>query len=236
VAITTIEAEVPSEFPPARLFLDDIEEIAGVLVASAQNRKRQGDINEDPAPTKLTFTVKDRVCDEAQELPKIAKNTIWLMVKAERQYWSMTVLRFSRYSTTLGYYGVTREEQLSTFYSLAPIFKRRKLWLATLLHFNRVLVLALMFFLILAQLTLAFMFKKQTALIPVIVIGFLLVAIGTTLVATTRHHSIVILRHSSESSTARQEMISKSIPIVASNILSFILGLLALYIKHKYWP
>jgi hypothetical protein len=76
VTIRTKEAEIPCEFPPARLFLDDIEEIVRILVAATENRKREGELHEDPAKTRLTLTIKDRACDEVQDLPKIAKKML----------------------------------------------------------------------------------------------------------------------------------------------------------------
>jgi len=39
VTIRTKEADVPHEFPPARLFLDDIEEIVSILRQAVESRK-----------------------------------------------------------------------------------------------------------------------------------------------------------------------------------------------------
>jgi hypothetical protein len=243
VTIRTEEAEVPSEFPPARLFLDDIEEIVRILVVAAENRKREGNLHEDPARTRLTLTVKDRVCDEVQELPKIAKKTINLSVKVERQYWSQTFLRFSRYGTSLGFYGVTREEQLSTFYNLAPIFKRRNLWLATLVRPHRTLILTLVVLLTLAPIALIYMIihmlDKHTArmlAMASIVMSLFTMAISTTFLATNIHHSIIILRPWSEPSPPRQDLLSKILPVAIGCSLTFLLTLLGMYLKHKYWP
>jgi hypothetical protein len=240
VTIRTKEAEVPSEFPPARLFLDDIEEIVRILVAAAENRKREGELHEDPAKTQLTLTIKDRVCDEVHELPKLSKKTINLLVKIERQYWSQTSLRFSRYGTSLGFYGVTREEKLSTFHDLAPIFKRQNRWLATLVRSNLTLLRTLFVLLTLANIAFIFVPKKQTPLMPALAIGLLGTAMGALVLATTWHHSIIILRHSSEPSPVRQGLRDKLptalIGAALGSVLTFLLTLLGLYLKRKNGP
>jgi hypothetical protein len=83
VTIRTKEPEVPDEFPPARLFLDDIEEIVRILTDATENRKeeprRLGEeflsklanaaestnekirLPDEGARTRVTFTIKDQV-------------------------------------------------------------------------------------------------------------------------------------------------------------------------------
>jgi hypothetical protein len=244
VTIRTKEAEVPSEFPPARLFLDDIDEVVRILVAGAENRKREGSLDEDPARTMLTLTVEDRVCDDVQDLPKVAKKTINLLVRVERQYWTQTSLGFSRSGTYLSFYGVTREERLTTFHDLEPIFRRRNLWLATFLSSQRKLFITLLnLWLFTAMvLVLIYMSNKQTP--RMLTLGFWMLLLSTpimiSLFATTRHHSIIIMRHSSEPSALRQGLRDKLpamlIGIAIGGVLTFFLTLLGYYLKHKYWP
>jgi hypothetical protein len=242
VTIRTEEAEVPSEFPPARLFLDDIEEIVRILVAAAESRKREGILHEDRARTRLTLTVKDRVCDEVQELPRLARKTINLLVKVEIESpgWSVASIRFNRYGTSLSFYGVTRQEKLSTFHDLAPIFKRRNLWLATRVRPLRNLFLTLMVLLTLVNIGFDFSLKKQVPLRLEIVMSVLATVIVAILLATTLHHSIIILRHSSEPSTVSQGLRDKLpaalIGVVVGSVLGFLFTLLGFYLKHKYWP
>jgi hypothetical protein len=233
VTIRTKGADVPSEFPPARLFLDDIDEIVRILVEATENRKEEWNRFNRDAKTRVTLTIKDQVCDEVQELPKIAIKTIGLSVRVEIQKsLPQTFLTFNRYSTSLRLDGFTREQELSIYHNLAPIFKRRNLWLATLVRSLRTLILTLMVLFTLVDITLTLMFKKQTPRTLVTVIELLTVAIGTTFVATTWHHSIINLRHSSEPSAFRQDLLQKIFLVV----LTFLLTLLGFYLKHKYWP
>ena len=49
-------------------------------------------------------------------------------------------------------------------------------------------------------------------------------------------HSTVIMRPSSEPSPLHQELLHKFPLVALSSVLTFLLTLLGLYLKHKYWP
>jgi hypothetical protein len=237
VTIRTKEPDAPNEFPPARLFLDDIEEIVRVLVEAAKKR----DQNDEDAKISVTLTIKDQVCDDVQELPKIAKRTTELVVKVEKRQWSETSLAFARYGTSLRYFAVTGQEKLSIYHNLAPIFKRRNLWSATLFRSHRTLLMTLFYLLVLAQIP-AIIFKLNKHTSPTLAtvisdVAFpIAITIGIAGLVTSFHHSIIILRHSSEPSPLRQELLQK-IPVAAiTSVLTFLLTVLGFYLKHKYWP
>jgi len=120
--------EVPDEFPPARLFLDDIEEITRILVEATEKLADQ----DEKSTVKLS--IKNQVCDEIQELPKIARKTSDLSISVTSgDKFSSSTLRIG-HIIFLYFVGFTREQELNIFHRLAPIFKRRNLWLPTFVH------------------------------------------------------------------------------------------------------
>ncbi len=233
MTIRTKEADAPNDFPPARLFLDDIEEIVRILVDATE--KKEKSIRPDKsAKITLTLTIKDQVCDEVQEVTKIARKTFDLSIDADAQgSLSGTCLSFDRHRTHLFAIGFTREEKLGIYHKLVPIFKRRNLWLATLIHSHRALVLTLIAVLCLASWALL---KKPTTWIQAHMAALPGIALTTIFLATAFHHSVIILRHSSEHSPLRQELAQKIPVVVISSVLTFLLTLLGFYLKHKYWP
>jgi len=241
VTIRTKEAEYPSQFPPARLFLDDIDEIVRILLEATANWRDARNPSDKDTETKVTFTIKDQVCDEVQELSKIAKKTNDLEIEVRRKRWAETALNFTRYRTSLNFFLVPTEERLNLYYKLAPVFKRRNLWLATLVHSHRVLFRVLLVLLLFAN-SAPFIptLKKHTPPTLSMAIAIFSVPLVFTHLATAFHHSTIILRHSSEPSSVRQGLLDKLpaalIGGAVGAVLTFLLTMLGLYLKHKYWP
>jgi hypothetical protein len=234
VPIRTKEADAPNKFPPARLFLDDIDEIVRILVDAVEKREKSIRPDKDAKIT-LTLTIKDQVCDDVQELPKIATKTFDLSVSIAAQAWLPDAsLEFDRFGTSLGLLGFTTLQKLSIYHKLAPIFKRRNLWLATLVHSNNSLILTVLVLSGLANF--ALMSNKQTPSMLSHVITLLGAVASITYLATIFHHSTIILRHSSERSALRQDLLPRILPVAVGCVLTFLLTLLGFYLKHKYWP
>jgi hypothetical protein len=237
VTIRTKEPEVPDEFPPARLFLEDIEEIIHILVEAVENPKEPRTPPPVDTKTKVTITTKDKICDEVDELREIAKKTDQLFVSVERTGRDTISLRFTKSGAYLVLSLYTRDERLRMFHKLSPIFKRRNRWLATLVQSHHALFGALSTLSYFAAIIpVVILLNRNVPPTMSIVIGLLSAAIIITFFATGFHHSMVILRRSSEPSAIRQELLQR-FPIAAiSSLLTFLLTLLGFYIKHKYWP
>jgi hypothetical protein len=261
VTIRTKEADLPSEFPPARLYLDDIEEIVRILLEATQTPNEQQTPSNEASRPRVTLTTGDRVCDGVQELPQIAKKTTDLSIRIETEgYGRATYLALHINGSLLSSFAITADEQLRLYYKLAPIFKRRNRWLATLIHShsrwsNTVYGAAsaafyLLSFLLLAILALPMLIKPTTvtasALRQEVNAWYLSIAaaISGTLVillaSGLKRHTIIILRPSSEPSPVRQGLRDKLpaalIGAALGSVLTFLLTLLGLYLKHKYWP
>lgn len=227
------EPEVPDEFPPARLFLDDIEEITRILAEAIEKLPDQDE--------KITvkFSIKDQVCDEVQELPKIARKTsdLSISVTLSGDEYSDSTLRIG-HTSFLCFAGFTREQELNMFYKLAPIFERRNLRLRKFLRSHPVVAVSLG----------GLSFGGAAAIVPLVELlthkssmlatacGLLSMAIFIAILASMYLGSTVIMRPSSEPSPLRQELVHKFPLVAMSSLLTFLLTLLGLYLKHKYWP
>jgi len=237
VTIRTREPQVPDEFPPARLFLDDIEEIVRILVDSVDNPAEPRTPPPKDTKTKLTISTKDKICDEVDELRDIAKKTTYLFVTVERTGRDTASVTFTEWGALLNLSLYTRDEKLRMFHKLSPIFERRNRWLATLAKSHGTLVGALsMLLYFAAAIPVIFLIIRQTPPLWAIAIGLLSLATVITVWATGSHHSIVILRPSSEPSPLSQNLLQKIPLMVITSVLTFLLTLLGFYLKHKYWP
>lgn len=192
---------------------------------------------------RVTFTIKDRVCDEVQDLAKMAKRTteLWILVLAESPDFGPSIsLSLNENGNRISYYALTRAGELRLFNKLAPIFKRRNLRLRTLVWSHYWSFVTGLFGAVLATLSLVLVFVLKPSLVhhPIrdIVSTLLLVSIIITLWATLSYHSVIIMRPSSEPSALRRELLQKFPLLAISNILTFLLTLLGFYLKHKYWP
>jgi hypothetical protein len=234
VTIRTREEDAPSGFSPARLFLDDIEQIVRILVEATENAKEKWTQPGVDAKTSVTLAINDQICDEVEELPKVAMRTTNLSIRVVvPKSLPETSLTFGKQSNWLRLVGFTREQEFAIYYKLLPIFKRRNRWWGTVVRTHRTLLLTL---LVLMNIALFLIPRKHAPTWLVLGIGIPGMLLSVAFLAAIWSHTIIILRHSSQRSTLRQEMMSKAIPIAVGCILSFILGLLTLYLKHKYWP
>ena len=236
VAIRTKAADAPNQFPPARLFLDDIDEIARILVEAAEKRGKSI-LADKAAKIKLTLTIKDQVCDDVEDLPKIATKTFDLAVSvaAEDEAWLPDAsLEFDRHGTSLTLLGFPALEKFSIYHKLAPIFRRRNLRLATLIHSQGLSLMAVAVLVGLANIALL----SNKLIQPTVshVISSLSFAMTAIYLATVFHHSTIILRRSSDRHDLKQELLQKMPMAAISSILTFLLTLLGFYIKHKYLP
>jgi hypothetical protein len=232
--------EVPTELPPARLYLDDVEEIVRVL-KQACSRNHESDARQAGADGSLSLTLQvgRKVCDEVSELPKIARKTTNLSIEVrEGQRWSnRATVDLSRYATRITTYGFTRGEHFEVFGHLLVVFRARRHPWNALVHYGfgfSILVASVA--LQVALPILAVRPFQNRALLPNLAVGMALIAVALAIAAALFHHSVVILRPSSEPSSFRQDIGPKIIVAAVSSIIGAGLTLLTMYLKHKYWP
>jgi hypothetical protein len=207
------------------LFLDDIEEIVGILRELVESQKSKVD---EPA-TKVTFSVGGSECDDLQDLPKIAKPYRALDIEVERG-WASTRLTFYFFFDSWRSYGLTREATLAAYHKLEPIFKKRKRHWAAFIQTIPwwawgLVVVAADLLLHLSHLVTS-TFKGHIPLMVIYALAYI----------TGARHTSVALRHSWELSPFFVYLKDKIIPLIAGALLGILGTLLTGYLKHRYWP
>jgi hypothetical protein len=71
MTISSREKPVPTGLPSARLYLEDIAEIVRILVEATRDREQN---LGSPVDSRTTFRVGDRISDDIQDLPRMAKS------------------------------------------------------------------------------------------------------------------------------------------------------------------
>jgi hypothetical protein len=239
VTIRTKEPDVPSNFPPARLFLDDIEEIVRIFREFLETRDMDSSSTVEDLKMKVSFSTEGKESDDLQDLPKIAKSSRELRVSVARGAWPRTSLILHPWLGTfwLQPSGATKEDTWSVFHKLQTLFEKRTRRWSTLLHSLpwwsvSALCLTAAWLPLLLRSSL-YKLMPHPAANATILLSY---AVIITAAAMGARHTTVIVRHSWEPSPLRQELLQK-IPVAAiTAVLTFLLTLLGFYLKRKYWP
>lgn len=239
MAIRPLAKTIPRDFVPARLYLDDIEEILRIFADTERDQQEKGrDPNEK---LRTAFVVGNETCDEMADLRKIhppyAHN---FTVGAERRGFTAKV-NISESSAQWYAYGLTENEEWGIFHKLQRVFEARKLrWKASLRshsHFSNWLEGAMWgaSFSFFVGLQLAAQFSR-TATVAMFAGLLVFVTVAVALRLGLRRHSVVIFRSRSEYHSERRQTAWKVLPEIIKLTVAFLLGLMTEYIKHKLWP
>jgi hypothetical protein len=121
MTIQTTVSPIPDSFPPAKFYLDDLEEIVAILREGVESEEER-----ESKPTTFTFGCAGRKCDTLEEVPRILKPRRELEIEVRRG-WRSTKLSWNPW---IGNYwsssSLSNAVALSTHRRLAPIFERRK--------------------------------------------------------------------------------------------------------------
>jgi len=228
------------------LWLEDIEEIVHILVNAVENREETPDALGRDAKTKITLEIGDKLCDEVNDLPSIAKRSNEISIKVESGRLGKMVipgaeayLKVLTYGTMWRAHGITDKDKLWTYHKLNKIFSTRMLRRQSLARSvsGRPLSISLGVFFTLSIVVL-FLPRPLTplALGSVLIVSCLNLAWASLVVFGRNSQTTIVLRHSSERSAARQEKFWKILPAIISGLCGIGATLLGLYLKHKYWP
>jgi hypothetical protein len=228
MTISRKEAPIPDELPAARLYLEDIEEIVGILLQGGAGTKEE----------------VVQVCDQILDLPKIAKSTTHLAVLVRGERGSHYIARFvvSHSSTEWSAYALTTEQAWAAYRKLEALFEKRRLPLRNLLHSHKALFYVLQGMLSsLILLTPLILLSDLAAYRVALSVTLAVAALAfLTLWAGLRRHSIVILRNSWDHAARREELKTKiyagTIPAIIGTLVGIVGTLIVLYVQHKYWP
>lgn len=126
MAIWTKEQDILlSGFPPARLFVDDIEEIVRIFRELVESHPIDPRSTTKNPKIKVLFSTPGEECDDIQDLPKIAKRCRELTIEVSRGDFLSTSLLIHPTFTLLDSSGLTKEEKWSASRKLQPIFNKR---------------------------------------------------------------------------------------------------------------
>jgi hypothetical protein len=108
MTIKTKEAEVISDLPPAKLFLEDIEEIVRIFREGAPGEDDLDHVDRD-AKVELKLEIGEKVCDDVQDLPKIRKRTNDLSIEVQRGYAYRVSMHVANHGSSWFWFGMTDE-------------------------------------------------------------------------------------------------------------------------------
>jgi hypothetical protein len=227
MTISHEERPVPNILPAARLYLEDIEEIVKIL---RHNGKAQ----------QVTFKIGRDSSDDIQDLPKIARRTIYFEIFANGPDYSaqFTIHRVITAWTTQG---LTREQTWSDFRKLEAIFERRKLHWKSLLHRSpqAISIVGVILGLSLIVAVLLDLTGRSRGVVGEIVFQSIFI-LEMVLAAGLYRHSIVIMRNSWDHEAAREDLrtriVAGAVPALIGAVLGGGIALLGVYLRHKYWP
>jgi hypothetical protein len=223
MAIRTKEPDVPSDLPPAKLYLDDIAEIVETLSASLPEEEDEfGEV----VPITVRFEVGQKECDTLDDLQKMAKVSTKFEVLVKRKR-AMASLHANGHHAAWIWYGLEGEVPWITARKLQTIFKQRERSIRSRL--GRFDLLA-----ILVALSAFSLLIRNTKASILIFFGLLALTIGS--VTAFRGHTIVILRYRNEKQAGRDERIEKILYIALTAVLSVAGTLLVTFLIHKIWP
>jgi hypothetical protein len=237
MAIRTKEEDVPSEFPRARLFLDDIEEIVRIFRELIESRKLGPLSTADDPKIKVRFSTAGEECDDIKDLPKIAKRFRDLKIEVTRGNWVETSLTLHPMHSRWSSWGLSKEDTWSAFHKLQPVFKKRiRLWGSLLQSLpwwaGWPLWLAFLWLFPEIDHPLAKLMPQRAA----IVTALFLYAFGILAVAFGSRETYLTPRYSWEPSPVRHYLKEKLVPVVVGTVLGIGGTILGLYLRHKFWP
>jgi hypothetical protein len=231
--------EVPRALPPARLYLDDIEQVVQAFSEAAL--KAQGSANGEQLKT--TFQVRDRFTTDLGDLPKIGKRTRDFTLTMER---TGLALQFELDDRLHWWsHGLTQADAWTTFHKLEAILQPRILWLRARLRKSPGIAFTTYGFAAVLSVfgacatvfLLARLFSPRHAMtvaslmsVPAFFIG-MKVADGFL-----DDQSTIVLRYSYDQAALREDRNAKILIGAISAAIAFALGIVSMALKHKYWP
>jgi hypothetical protein len=243
MALTRLPKPVPDEFPPVRLYLDDLEEIRDLLVATLEETDTKPAPGEATTEIKTKFRVDDRVSPEIKEFENFRKRTHNLELDItkynifrigdsdSRLPMAGITVAISGTSTSWDARGISKEKQLETYSKLEQVFNEKKIWWRALAHWRW----AYLFFyllpmiILLASMGVQLGFHRRTgtalywAFLATVLVFFL----------ARLRHSTVILSYSTDACAKREEIKSRISLILVTAAVTLVGTLLAQYILRK---
>jgi hypothetical protein len=236
MTITRLPKPVPEDLPPARLYLDDIEEITSILRAALDETRPETKEGEKTPDTEAKFQVEDRVSAQVLDFEHLKKRTHDLKVFVSQGYRQARVT-IAKSGTTWWSIGVHREKCLDTYGKLKTVFDEKKVrwragadaapWWIFFIIYPAGLILAMILANRLPQL------RPHSTMIASITALFLTIAWTVAVFIISLHHSTVILSYSTDARSKREDLRSKIVLLVVGSILGSALTFVTQYVLRK---
>jgi hypothetical protein len=229
--------------PPAKLYLDDIEQIIRILTEALGTEQ---DSSGGVESVELLFQIRDHTTNDIHDLSKIhpdRTNDFYVGVRLARGVNANVTIMKSQ--TILYSFGLTTNEDWGLFHRLEALFETRKRRWKKLLHAHSKVsnwiygaTSALLFVALGPLVALRFVPRIPTWFpwTPLVLFIVILAALVISLRIGLSSHSIVIFHNRTDHASRGQEQIVKTLLDISKLVISFLLGVLTLYLKHKYWP
>jgi hypothetical protein len=233
MATRTKELEVPREFPPARIYLDDLQEIIEIFREARQYEKYE---RSPESRETISFECGNKTCDTVDDLKKIGGTTWNFEVKVDNFPGCSHSLKMQRLTCWWWSYGTSRDGQWATYRKLEALFKHRKRWTAAL----HAIPLWLWFTVSLFPSVIISVTPKSSPFFWIIAsVGISVVTAMVVLGIVRLRHTVVVLQDSSEQ-LGFKGVVSKSVPQIVGAFLAAFLGvvgtLVVQFILRKYRP
>lgn len=236
MAITRLPKPVPDDLPPARLYLDDIEEIATILAAALGETTPEVKQGEKAPDIQTKFRIDDKVSPQIGDFEHLKKRTHDLTVTVSKGNCQARIF-ITESNTFWSSFEMSREKSLDTHSKLKTVFDEKKLWWRArarmapwwtfLFFYPAVFILTVILASLYPQL------KAHSAEIASIVATLLTLVAFAAVFIGSRRHSTVILSYSSDARAKREELWSKVSLILITALVTLFGTLLAQYILRK---
>jgi hypothetical protein len=236
MTIKTIADTIPNELPQARLFLDDLEEIAQILLDLVANAPPPV-LNVPQPETRLTITCHGKECTTVQELPKILLKRQYIFLQVNRGF---TFSAIHLFTTKQAYWfatGSSAHETLAAYQRLKPIFDARKRRFFSLLRslptWANTACLTITLVAAIGLLRRGTPVAVNARAIP----AFLALLPGLLIVAAYLIPlSPVVPRSSFDARPAKKYLLDKVVPIIIGFLLGIASTLISQALMHYLWP
>jgi uncharacterized membrane protein YhaH (DUF805 family) len=233
----SIKEPVPDKFPPAKLYLDDLEEIVTVLREAIETKKPTG-TNPEDLQIDFAFKCTGRQCDTREEVPNVLKANREFSLEISRGWTDCKLTCHPWFYNMWRTSGLTEENAWTAYRRLKPIFERRKRRLSAFtrsIPFWGWIITGL-----LAPLLLHFVahtfepkisYRSAEWLEKLLVVTYIIVFIGSGF-----RHTTLSPQKSHERSFSRTLLVEKIIPTIGLTLLGVLGTLLTQFLMHKFWP
>ena len=237
------EPQPEIRLPPAKLYLDDIEQIIRILTEALGNEQ---DSSGGVEPVELLFQIHDHTTDDIHDLSKIhPDHTHDFYVDVRKAHGGHASVTINKSNAVWYSFGSATDDDWGLFHKLEALFEARKRPWKKLLHAHSKVsnwlygaTSALLFVALGPLAALRFVPRIPTWFpwTPLVLFIVILAALVISLRVGLSSHSIVIFHNRADHASRGQEQAVKTLLEIFKLVIGFLLGALTLYLKHKYWP